>query len=208
MKFTCRLNIFILSLLLPMHLVYASSASQALTHLLNPLQSLQANFIQKIMDNRGQILQETRGQMILQRPGKFRWEVMQPTKQLLIADGQRIWFYDIALQQVVIQKQQQMSANSPAALLSGATNNLTKLFDVNFLMDGQSFYLKPKDKNSLFSSISLIFRKNQLIEMRLKDKLEQQTVINFSQLKLNPSISVQAFKFVLPKDKNIEIVES
>jgi outer membrane lipoprotein carrier protein len=207
MKFIYRLNFLIFFLFIPLHITHAASASQELANLLNRLQSLQANFSQTVMDGRGQILQKTSGQMILQRPGRFRWEVMQPSKQLLIADGQRIWFYDIGLQQVMIQKQQTMAANSPAALLSDSPENLTKQFNVEFLMDVQGFYLIPKDQNALFRSITLIFQQNQLREMRLTDKLEQQTVIDFSQVKLNPSINAQTFHFVLPKDKNIEIVK-
>lgn len=207
MKFIYRLNVFLIFILIPLHFAYASSAPQELAKLLNRLQSLQANFTQTVMNGKGQILQKTSGQMILQRPGRFRWEVMQPSKQLLIADGKHIWFYDIGLQQVMIQKQQAMAANSPAALLSDSPKNLSKHFNIEYLMDVQGFYLISKDKNALFRVITLIFKQNQLLQMRLSDKLNQQTVIDFSQVKLNPAINAQTFHFTIPKDKNIEIVK-
>lgn len=75
-------------------------------------------------------------------------------------------------------------------------------------MDVQGFYLIPKDKNSLFQSITLIFQQNVLREMRLLDKLGQETVIDFSQVKLSPNLSPETFHFVLPKDKNVEVVKS
>ena len=188
-------------------MVWATSAPDSLASLLSRLQSLQTNFTQTVIDGKGQILQKTSGQMILQRPGRFRWEVKQPNRQLLIADGKHIWFYDIDLQQIVVRKQQTASASSPAALLSDSPKNITKNFNVNFLMDVQGFYLIPKDKKSLFQSITLIFQQNQLREMRLSDKLDQQTVIDFSGVKQNPSLAPGTFRFILPKDKNIEVVK-
>ena len=43
--------------------------------------------------------------------------------------------------------------------------------------------------------------------MRLTDKLDQQTVINFSQVELNPQLPSQTFHFIMPTDKNIDIVK-
>lgn len=191
-------------------LLFTSSqvlAEANLSQLLNNLQTSRADFTQTVMDSRGQILQQISGKMTIQRPGCFRWEVMQPNKQLLIADGQRILFYDIDLQQVTIQKQKTADTDSPAALLSESPKNLTQLFVIHPLMDIQGFTLFPKNKNALFRSITLIFQKDRLHEMRLTDKLDQQTVINFSQVELNPHLSAKTFQFVMPKDQNIEIVK-
>ena len=182
-------------------------AEAKLRQLLNNLQTSRANFTQTVMNSRGQILQQISGKMTIQRPGCFRWEVMQPNKQLLIADGQRILFYDIDLQQITIQKQKTADTDSPAALLSESPKNLTQLFVIHPLMDIQGFTLFPKNKNALFQSITLIFQKDRLHEMRLTDKLDQQTIINFSQVELNPHLSAKTFQFVLPKDQNIEIVK-
>ncbi|MES2998809.1 MAG: outer membrane lipoprotein chaperone LolA [Pseudomonadota bacterium] len=207
MKSFYPLTALLVFLLLPIQVLAATLAPNQLENLLNRLQSLRANFTQTVMDGRGQILQKTSGQMTLQRPGRFRWQVEQPNRQLLIADGKHIWFYDIDLQQIMIQKQQMMTANSPAALLSDSPKNLTKHFTIVFLKSAQNFYLLPRDKNALFRSIILVFQQDRLREMRLSDKLGQQTVIDFSQVELNPSISPQTFHFIFPKDKNIEIVK-
>lgn len=181
-------------------------AEDQLSHLLNNLQTSRANFTQTVMNSRGQILQQLSGKMTIQRPGRFRWEVTQPNRQLLIADGQRIWFYDIDLQQITIQTQK-TATDSPAALLSDSSKNLTQQFAIHPLMDVQGFTLFPKNKNALFQSIILIFEKDRLQEMRLVDKLDQHTVINFSQVELNPHLPAQTFHFVMPKDKNIDIVK-
>lgn len=206
MKFLNPSKLFFLGFMLCLISSQAVAEDQ-LSHLLNNLHTSRANFTQTVMSAKGQILQQVSGKMTIQRPGHFRWEVMRPNRQLLIADGQRIWFYDIDLQQVTIQKQKTTDTDSPAALLSGSPNNLTQQFVIHPLMDVQGFTLFPKNKNALFQSITLIFQKNYLREMRLIDKLGQQTVINFSQVELNPSLPAQTFHFIIPKDKNIEIVK-
>lgn len=182
-------------------------AEEKLSQLLSKMQTSRADFTQTIMNSRGQILQQVSGKMTIQRPGHFRWEVTQPNRQLLIADGQHIWFYDIDLQQITIQKQKTAHTDSPAALLSESPKNLTQLFIIHPLMGVQGFKLFPKNKNALFQSITLIFQKDHLREMRLTDKLDQQTVINFSQVEINPYLSTKTFHFFMPKDKDIEIVK-
>ena len=206
MKFLNPYKLIFLGLLL---LLTANQvlAEDQLSQLLNNLQSSRSNFTQTVMNSKGQILQQLSGRMAIQRPGRFRWEVTQPNRQLLIADGKRIWFYDVDLQQITIQTQKTADSDSPAALLSNSPKNLTQQFVIHPLMDVQGFTLFPKNKNALFQSITLIFEKNRLREMRLTDKLDQQTVINFSQVELNPQLPSQTFHFIMPTDKNIDIVK-
>jgi len=206
MKFLNRYQLIFFGLLL---LLTSSQvlAEDQLSQLLNNLQTSRANFTQTVMNSRGQILQQLSGKMVIQRPGRFRWEVTHPNRQLLIADGQQIWFYDIDLQQITIQTQKNADTDSPAALLSDSPRNLTQQFVIHPLMDVQGFTLFPKNKNALFQSITLIFEHDRLREMRLADKLDQQTVINFSQVELNPHLPAQTFRFIMPRDKNIDIVK-
>ena len=75
----------------------ADTASAQLTQLLSGIENLKANFVQTVYNGNGGVLQRTTGQMILQRPGSFDGEIQQPSKQLLIADGSRIWFYVFSL---------------------------------------------------------------------------------------------------------------
>lgn len=206
MKILNQLKSFFIIILLFL-VVERAVAQEQLSQLLNNIQTYRANFTQTILNPRGQILQTVNGKMTLQRPGHFRWEINSPNRQLLIADGQHIWFYDINLQQITIQKQKKADLDSPAALLSESAKNLSQHFILYPLKTSQGFILFPKNKNALFQSITLIFKKNLLYEMRLIDKLEQQTVINFSQAEFNPSIPASTFHFAIPRDKNIEIVK-
>ncbi|MFX8879596.1 outer-membrane lipoprotein carrier protein LolA, partial [Acinetobacter baumannii] len=77
-----------------------STAAQKLMQDLSAYQQAQGSFSQNIMDQHGASLQQSSGTFALIRPvagnaaGKFRWQTISPSSQLLIADGQKIWFYD------------------------------------------------------------------------------------------------------------------
>jgi len=77
---------------------------------------------------------ESRGTLLLQRPGKFRWDYMQPYKQQIVGDGQRLWIYDVDLEQVIVKPMDAALGDTPALLLSGG-GNISERFEISALTD-------------------------------------------------------------------------
>ena len=196
--------VFFIAFLFPL-LSCAATAAQQLAQLLDAMHSLQAQFVQTVADGNGRVLQQTAGKMSLIRPGKFRWDTQSPAKQLLIADGRKIWLYDQDLQQVTVQKQQNFNPRSPAMLLNGSTKMLAHDFNVSFVKQGDPviFKLAPKKASNLFQSVSLSFKNKQLQQMRMLDNLGQVTTIYFTQVRLNPPLPTGLFKFITPKGVDV-----
>src|SRR5438876_2619730 len=67
--------------------------------ILSGVQSWSADFTQTIDDGHGNVVRSAAGKLYLQKPGRFRWDYVQPSEQLILADGKQIWFYDKDLQQ-------------------------------------------------------------------------------------------------------------
>ena len=65
---------------------YAITPASELTALVSSMHSMQADFTQAIYDNRGKAVQQSYGHMAILRPGKFRWEIVKPIPQLIIAN--------------------------------------------------------------------------------------------------------------------------
>ncbi|MBI5447255.1 MAG: outer membrane lipoprotein carrier protein LolA, partial [Gammaproteobacteria bacterium] len=65
----------------------SAQSEASLARHLSQFQSMQATFTQTIRDARGRLLDQSTGEMQLLRPGKFRWETLQPQQQLVIANG-------------------------------------------------------------------------------------------------------------------------
>lgn len=181
--------------------ILADDSTQQLVQLLSSINSMQSNFVQTVYDSNQNVLQETSGKLSLQRPGKFRWVTESPSQQILIADGKRVWFYDIDLAQVSVRKQETINDGTPALLLSGAITKLAQDFfvaPINSENNTQAFKLTPKQKNNLFQSVELYFTNGKLIRMRLMDNLNQTTEIKFSNVKLNPVLDMKLFLFTPP----------
>lgn len=208
MRFLIKL-FFCFSLIFFSNSIFAEAnvSAQQFIQLLDQIKNLQANFAQVIYDGNGATLQETSGEMSLQRPGKFRWITKKPNKQQLIADGSQVWFYDVDLAQVTVQKQSK-TANSPAMLLSGSIPKLVKDFTIAALPTSDSnvtaFKLKPKIKNNFFQAVELYFAENTLQKMQLIDNLNQTTQVNFSKVQTNSNLNPSLFIFKLPK--NVDLV--
>lgn len=172
--------------------------TQGLEQLLTPIRSLEANFTQTILDNRGKAVQKSEGKMALLRPGHFRWETLRPIPQLIIANHSKLWIYDPDLQQVVIRPLGQAAGQTPAFLLSNVTKALSDDFTVRSMAaprDWQWYALTPKMKDSMYKVIELGFLKDEIKEMRMQDNLGHHTVIQFQHLRKNVSLSPGLFEF-------------
>jgi outer membrane lipoprotein carrier protein len=187
---------------------FANADSAAvLTQLLNNIRSMQADFTQTIVNKSGKAVQQSQGRMIMERPGKFRWEVKQPTAQLLIANGQRLWIYDPDLEQVTIRLLNKAAGEAPALLLSEANTALSKDFNVRTQSAGslQWFLLIPKNRDSMLSQVMLGFSGNQIREMNLRDHLGHNTMIQFQRVVMNASVPDSVFHFTPPA--NVDVID-
>lgn len=183
----------------------APTASDALQQMLASMHSLRANFIQTVTNHHGQILQQANGYVLIDRPGKFRWEVKQPVAQIIVAVKQKLWIYDPDLEQVTLRSLEQAAGTTPALLLSDNNPNLLRQFKIN-QVDSQRFMLFPKDENSLLASITLTFVHGTLNQMLLKDHLGHVTHIQFEQVVLNQKIDSSNFQLSL--SKNVDVIDA
>jgi len=192
------LSIFALAHL-PATAGFASPTSEVEKYL-SGLATWSADFKQTIDDGNGKVVRSAAGKLYLQKPGKFRWDYVEPSEQLILADGKQIWFYDKDLQQANVRNMDASLANTPAVLLSGG-GSLSSQFDVTALppTDGLEWYqLIPKHPDTDFQLVRIGFRKGELATMFLADKLNQVTQLTFSNSKRNARFAPDLFTFVPP----------
>ncbi|HCI13473.1 MAG: outer membrane lipoprotein carrier protein LolA [Gallionellales bacterium GWA2_60_142] len=168
--------------------------------------SAQANFTQVVLDQGGKRIQSASGKMQFVRPGKFRWTYQKPYEQLIVGDGAKFWLYDADLNQVTVRKLDAALGSSPAALLSGS-NEIERGFTLkeSGTQDGLDWLqATPKAQDSSFNGILMAFdAQSNLVIMELNDQFGHKTVLRFSGLKRNPSLSPSLFKFVPPKGADV-----
>jgi outer membrane lipoprotein carrier protein len=189
---------------------FAASADSELMQLLNGINSMSANFIQTTaMSGKHPKKQQLSGTIALIRPGKLRWEVKQPNRQLIIVNQKIIWVYDMDLEQISKRKLDYLQPGNPTILLSGNTSTLQNLFNITKLQSTGStvwFQLNPKTPTNMYQWIKVCFADHNIIAMNIADNLGGQTAIHFSAIKINTAINPNLFQFKVPE--GVDVIET
>ncbi|WP_455221765.1 outer membrane lipoprotein chaperone LolA [Kaarinaea lacus] len=184
--------------------VVAGAAEQRLEQFFKQVKSMRADFTQSVVSENRRNPEKSEGVLQMQRPGKFRWEYRVPYEQQIIADGRKLWIYDVEMEQVIVKNLDLALGDTPAVLLSGDTNIADK-FEIKEITDEvqkeSSLYwlqLVPKKEETNFEKLLLAFAGENLQIMELKDAFGQITRLTFSNLEQNPVIDASVFTFEPP----------
>ncbi len=169
------------------------------------LHSLTGHFTQSLVDINGKVGKNSSGTLAMQSPRQFRWDTLTPYKQVIVADGSRVWMYDPELEQVTVRIQSSEEAHSPLTVLTDV-----KQLDKNFKVaergerDGLVWLrLTSTAKDPQFDYADLGFDANGLARMTFRDQLGSTTDIRFSDWQRNAPIPPDTFNFVPPKGADV-----
>ncbi len=197
-----RFRLWVLSVclagILPAYAVAADN--DPLQQFLQETSSFRAGFEQEIYSPTGELIELSAGTLSISRPGRFRWDYDEPA-QTIIADGEKLWLYDIDLDQVTVGTQSENLVGSPAALLGGGASALDDFIQAgNFESDGLVWTrLQPKEEQSDFAAISIAFKNDALFAMELTDALNQLTRVRFLEPESNIELAPALFDFEVPE---------
>ncbi len=179
---------------------YAGDAVNQLNRFLADTRTLSADFKQVAIDEAGRPGQLVSGIFLLAKPGRFRWDYLKPYKQEIVANGKKVWFYDVDLEQVTVKQLGNAIGSTPALLLTGEVS-----LDENFVIEDQGeregmrwTRLVPRSEDNTFKTISIGIQENHLRGMELSDNFGQLTRISFSNIRINDPIEAKRFEFVAP----------
>lgn len=172
------------------------------------LKTLKAGFVESkvnvILDEK----QETRGEVLLQVPGRLRWNYTAPQPSAMVIKDGRFARYFPQSKQVF-----RGPAKGEADLLVGfgpGAAGLGKKYEVTLAAsesvagtDAYILDLKPRaDQGGLFAGIRLWVDKVLFIpvQTRLTEPTGDHTTIRFEKVQVNAALPGSAFDLVLPKD--------
>ena len=194
----------------------AGSGVAVLDRFFDGLHSFSADFAETVTDARGHPTQQATGRLLVLRPGRFRWEIHPKGEgegQLLVADGQNLWYYDQDLEQVTVKPEQAALSATPAMLLSGGPDALAA-FDISAASppavttvqgagDLDWVRVAPKAADADFREALLGFSGNRLQRMILKDKLGGTAMIIFQRAERNTPVSEGDVSFSPPAGADV-----
>lgn len=183
----------------------SAEARSVVTDYINAVTSYSAKFSQTLRDETGQVIEQESGEFWLRRPGRFRWHYTDPSTRQIVASLDTVWLYDADLDQVTIRPLAGELEQTPAALLVGEVSALDDYLvsGVRLKDDVNLITLEPLTPRGDFDSISLGFQGPRLVRLELNDRFGQQTVINFSAIKVNPPLNETMFEFAVPSGADI-----
>lgn len=167
--------------------------------------SASARFEQQVFDRGGRAMDKSWGSFAFARPGKFRWAYEKPVRQLLVGDGTRLYIHDADLNQVTVKRIDKAMTSTPAALLAGK-EDITSVFT---LTDGGSadglgwVVATPRQADTGFEKVRIGMRGRTLAAMELTDSLGGTTRLAITELKANPALPPDTFRFVPPKGADV-----
>jgi len=194
-----------LLLCVPLAAPAAPLTVKRLNDFINNVHGMQADFHQLLIDNKSKAVKESSGTLVMQRPGKFRWEYIRPYQQTIVADGEKIWIYDVELEQVTVKLLDATLGGTPAVLLSGQKTVWEKFKIKELGSKGglEWVELTPKTPDNNFESVRLGFGAHDLEMMELLDSFGATTQLRFTQLQRNPVLDSSVFVFTPPKGVDI-----
>lgn len=170
--------------------------------------AIKARFIQTVVGQAFSQPKESSGTLLMQRPGKFRWDYSTPYKQLILADGKRLWIYDPDLAQVVVKPLEVALGDTPALLLSGeGMESLEQQYNITESLEARDglywVTLLPREKESSFQEVRLGFGQQHLRRMELVDGFGQLTTLEFLGMQTNVDVPEGSFQFDPPKGVDV-----
>lgn len=197
---------FLLAGLLASSATFSGPATDRLNTFFAEKGAMSAEFVQTVQGAAFAQPEESRGTLLMQRPGKFRWDYRLPYEQQIIADGKRLWIYDVDLEQVIVKPLDTALGDTPALLLSG-DGSAAQRFDIKELSDRSDgllwVELLPKQADTGFNAVRLGFDKQHLRSMELVDGFEQVTRLLFSNVKSGIKLPADSFVFVPPNGVDV-----
>jgi outer membrane lipoprotein carrier protein len=179
---------------------------------LDHLKTLRASFLQTLADSQGHEIDRATGTIIVQRPGRFSWDIHPQSGsgagtagQLMVCDGRNLWFFDRDLDQVTVKPVDAALSATPALLLSGAVDvrrNFT-ISPAGERLGLQWVLVEPHGAEADFREALFGFDKGELKRMILEDKLDQTATVIFDKVERNTPVSAAEVSFTPPKGADV-----
>lgn len=183
-----------------------ADVSDDLNHFFNEVRTYSAKFQQVVLDEGFNPIEESAGRLLIKRPGRFRWNYEPPGEHRIISDGEKVWVYDVELEQVTVRSLKDAVGQTPAGLLAGGAD-IDEQFDVTDLgqVNGPLYWVRmvPTGEDVGFEDIRIGFEDGRLRVLELVDGLGQTTRITMIDGEENQPIPDSQFELSVPEEVDV-----
>jgi outer membrane lipoprotein carrier protein len=149
------------------------------------------------------------GRLVLEKPGRMRWDYSQPQGKLFISDGKIMWLYtpsENRAEKMKLRESEDMRA--PLAFLLGKLNFEKEFRNLQARPEGTATRItaEPKTGDLPYSAVEfLVTVENRIREVKVTGFDNSILDFTFDEERLNPPIDGRLFQFQAPP--GAEVVE-
>ncbi len=179
---------------------------------LRKTKSFSCHFIQENYDSFQDKQTFSEGHLIFMQPGLMKWNYIKPDELQIILGADKVWIYDPILENVTIQKIENVSGIQSLRFLSEQnrlatyfTEISTKKWIIDTKPNDRTISLIPKKKNSSYSELQLALDKKtfQIKQFAIVDLNQNYRKITFSEIINNPEIDQSEFEFQITESMEV-----
>ncbi len=174
----------------------------------NSISSLKADFEQRSVLLGFNHSQASEGKLVFKKVGMMDWHYISPEEQRFVTDGQAVWFYQKALNQVTISNfKNTFSTDLPVSFLLGLSSidKEFKLISACKSELGLVLKLNPNEKDPNLSKFELVvdaITKSPLA-VKITDVGGNDTEIILKNVKRNVEVESKSFKYEIPRGVDV-----
>jgi outer membrane lipoprotein carrier protein len=171
-----------------------------------------ADFIQKSYLKAMDIIDQATGKVYIKYPGKMRWEYEKPERQIFITDGEKLWVYRPADNQVQVGKAPAFFSSGKGASFLSDISLLRQKFDISLKKgkrdeDDPFYYLKliPREKTLDITQVLLMVSKQtfNVAQVISIDQYGDENRIDLLDFKFGVNLDDSLFSFKIPEGADV-----
>ncbi len=184
-----------------------ADAVDALREFARDARTGRAAFTQTVTSPDGARTKTSSGSFEFARPDRFRFVYRKPFEQRIVADGRKVWLYDVDLNQVTVRTMSQALGATPAALLAGGAPDKDFELSAAPAADGLDWVqARPRAGDSSTPAMRIGFRGRTLAALELVDAFGQRSLLRFADVATNVPLTDELFRFSVPA--GADVIES
>jgi outer membrane lipoprotein carrier protein len=176
----------------------------------NRAKTLQVQFIEAY-SVQGAPRKSESGELTLRKPGRMRWNYLEPAGKLFISDGKDVYLYTPDSHRVEKSKlKASEDMRAPLAFLLGKLDFDKEFRDFEVKPDGASYLITAKAKTAQlpYEQVDMLVTPEFEIQRLVVTGQDQSLLtFRFSGEKLNPPVNDALFKFQMPEGATMVTAE-
>lgn len=161
---------------------------------------LEARFVQTYTYTAFGRKQVSRGTLSVKKPGKMRWDYLEPTRKTVAVAGSRLIQWEPEVNQVYVDEHFDATAMSAAVTFLLGKGDLEKEFDLA-LAEGGGLLLTPKAPDPRLQTVTLtVGPEGEVTATKVIDGSGNVNEITFSDIRKNLGLKDSLFELKLPQD--------